>query len=365
MPSVEGFSVLEQLFVKLGLGHQGGEGEPKKAGFRLENLYLTFPDGMLTALVGPNGCGKTTILKLIAGLIRPDEGEIRFDGRNMNDRPAQERNVGMVFQNFALYPHYTSRQNILSYFLFRPKTPELNQQARKKFERTSELLGVELEQLLDRYPGGLSAGEKQRVAIGRAITRDPAAILLDEPFVHLDAKVRDRYRANLRILLRDFGVTSVHVTHDQHEARLMADRLVLMDIGTIEQVGSYQDLYRRPKNLFVAEFLNLDQDTPALNRVDGHLLSSELAGKLIGVRPEDLQVVEQGAPSAMGVTIRRVIPLPVTSEALLVGESESGQLMWKASIHEDHRPGDRVTVGVRQCHVFDPAAGNREQTIRF
>ena len=226
------------------------------AGFSIENLDLTIHDGETMVILGPSGCGKTTLLKIIAGLISPDSGQVRYNGMNVAEVSPGERRIGMVFQNYALYPHLDSKANVLSYFLFRKRTPALDAMARAKYQRTSELMGVELGYLLDRKPTTLSGGEKQRVALGRCITRDPALFLLDEPFSNLDQALREKYRVNLKILLRQFDITTVYVTHDHYEALILADRLAVMDRGRIEQVGTYQEIYDRPRNVFVAEFLN-------------------------------------------------------------------------------------------------------------
>ena len=177
--------------------------------FAIEDLSLTVFDGETLVVLGPSGCGKTTLLKIIAGLIPPRAGRVRYDGVDMAQVRPGDRRIGMVFQNYALYPHLTSRTNVLSYFLFRKKTPELDALAQEKYRRTSELMGVELEDLLDRRPGTLSGGEKQRVALGRCITRDPAVFRLDEPFSSLDQGLREKYRVNLKILLRQFSISTV------------------------------------------------------------------------------------------------------------------------------------------------------------
>jgi ABC-type proline/glycine betaine transport system ATPase subunit len=221
----------------------------RAAEFSIRDLSLSVFDGETMVVLGPSGCGKTTLLKIIAGLIRPDSGAVRYDGLDMAQVRPGDRRIGMVFQNYALYPHMTSRTNVLSYFLFRKKTPEMDALARAKYERTSELMGVELGSLLDRRPTTLSGGEKQRVALGRCITRDPAVFLLDEPFSSLDQALRDRYRVNLKVLLRQFGITTVYVTHDHVEALILADRLAIMDRGRIEQVGTYQELYEQPERV--------------------------------------------------------------------------------------------------------------------
>jgi len=180
-----------------------------QATFSLRDLSLTVPDGKTMVILGPSGCGKTTLLKVITGLMQPDAGVVRYDHVEMKDIPPGARRIGMVFQSYALYPHYTARSNVLSYFLFRKKTPELNALAKAKCERTSELMGVELAHLLDRKPPTLSGGEEQRVALGRCITRDAEVFLVDEPFANLDQALREKYRVNLKVLLRQFDTTTV------------------------------------------------------------------------------------------------------------------------------------------------------------
>src|SRR5262249_10059126 len=218
--------------------------------------------------------------------------------RNMNDVSPGERRLGMVFQNYALYPHLDSRSNVLSYFHFRKKTPELSAMAAAKYQRTSELMGVELEYLLDRKPTKLSGGEKQRVALGRCITRDPALFLLDEPFSNLDQALREKYRVNLKLLLRQFGITTVYVTHDHHEALILADLLVIMDRGRVEQVGTYEEIYDEPENVFVAGFLNRHIGAPPISFLDAeHLASRHVSTETqIGVRPEDVEVSGERGP---------------------------------------------------------------------
>src|SRR5262245_35016748 len=273
----------------------GGRGQAWRgaagAAFAIEGVSLRIPDGKTLVILGPSGCGKTTLLRIIAGLIPPDSGEVRYDDVNVADVPPGDRHIGMVFQQYALYPHMTSRSNVLSYFMFRKKTPELDAMARAKYERTSQLMGVELAYLLDRMPRTLSGGEKQRVALGRCITRDPALFLLDEPFSNLDQALREKYRVNLKILLRQFNITTVYVTHDHYEALILADLLAIMDRGCIEQVGTYQQIYDQPRNVFVASFLNRHSGTPPINFVDArHILDGEHADVRVGVRPEDILV---------------------------------------------------------------------------
>src|SRR5215470_3742863 len=206
----------------------------------------------------------------------------------------------------------TSRRNVLAYFLFRKKTPEMDALARRKYERTSELMGVELEHLLDRHPPTLSGGEKQRVALGRCITRDPAVFLLDEPFSNLDQALRERYRVNLKVLLKQFNITTVYVTHDHHEALILADLIAVMDKGHIEQVGTPQAIYEAPRNVFVAGFLNLNVGTPPLGLLEASLVPEhrDAAGVLLGVRPEDVEIVPLDDAMVRG-TVASALRLPV------------------------------------------------------
>src|SRR5262245_45809723 len=262
--------------VMLDAAHPGPRSAPARGrdtAFSIQDLSLTVPDGKTMVVLGPSGCGKTTLLKLIAGLITPDAGRVRYDGVDVKDVVPGARRIGMVFQNYALYPHFSSRTNVLSYFLFRKKTPEMTALAKAKYQRTSELMGVELEYLLDRKPTTLSGGEKQRVALGRCITRDAELFLVDEPFANLDQALREKYRVNLKTLLQQFSITTVYVTHDHHEALILADLLAVMDHGTIVQVGTPEQIYDEPKNAFVAGFLNRHVGTPPLSVLDGGALA--------------------------------------------------------------------------------------------
>ncbi len=336
-----------------------GEARPTRQ-FALA-VDLTVREGETLVVLGPSGCGKTTLLKLVSGLEKPDEGDILYDGRDVADVPPGGRHIGMVFQNYALFPNYTSKSNILSYFLFRPRTPELNEEARIRFQRTSDLLGVEIEYLLDRMPNGLSGGEKQRVALGRCITRDPAVFLLDEPFANLDQQLRERYRVNLRRLLLEFGVTTIYVTHDQQEALVLADRIAVMDRGSIVQTGVYHHLYATPVNLFVASFFNPDPATPAINVFEGSSVSPALGGKLVGVRPEDISL----GPDGYGIeaAVKDLMSIP-TREDLVATFSAEGE-EFHARLPEIGAPeiGRVVRLKFDRLHLFDAASGSRVDTI--
>jgi len=336
-------------------------GGRRAAAFSIENLDLTIHDGETMVILGPSGCGKTTLLKIIAGLIAPDSGQVRYDGVNVTELPPGARRIGMVFQNYALYPHLDSRANILSYFRFRKRTPELDAMARAKYQRTSELMGVTLASLLDRKPATLSGGEKQRVALGRCITRDPALFLLDEPFSNLDQALREKYRVNLKILLRQFDITTVYVTHDHYEALILADRLAVMDGGHIEQVGTYQEIYDRPRNVFVAGFLNRHVGTPPINLIDGEYLPGDHASTTtrVGVRPEDLDVSREEQEGGISGIVVGAVSLPMMNATILsirVGEHE---VQAQTSGVESLRAGEHVWLFFKRYHVFDRVSGTR------
>ena len=325
--------------------------------FGLHDISLSLPNGQTTVILGPSGCGKTTLLRIIAGLVNPDSGRVFFGSEDVTAQPPRERKLGMVFQDFALYPHFTAKKNILAHFLFRGKlfqgkSPELDEEAREKYQRTSDLMGVDIAYLLERKPNNLSKGEQQRVALARCITRDPALFLLDEPFSSLDQGLREKYRVNLKRLLSEFHVTTVYVTHDQQEALLLADRIVLMDVGHIVQVGNYRELYQAPKNLFVANFLNPDPLTPALNVVDGALVSQRYGGRQLGVRPEDVTLVANGTENSVAVTLTERLDLPTKPLTLLTGHVDGNP--FHASIpHPDGLLPEQVWFRLEKFHVFD------------
>jgi len=286
---------------------------------------------------------------------------VRYDDVDVKDVAPGDRRIGMVFQNYALYPHMTSRKNVLSYFMFRKKTPELDAMARAKYDRTSELMGVELAYLLDRKPTTLSGGEKQRVALGRCITRDPALFLMDEPFSNLDQALREKYRVNLKMLLKQFNITTVYVTHDHYEALILADLLAIMDRGRIEQVGTYQQIYDQPKNVFVAGFLNRHSGTPPINFVDArHVPDGEgLDNVRVGVRPEDVEVSAEATAASIEGIVRGKLDLPISTGTILdvrVGEHE---IHVQTTGVESLRAGDRVWLGFKRYHVFDRESGER------
>jgi len=332
------------------------------ATFSIENLDLTVHDGETMVILGPSGCGKTTLLRIIAGLMAPDSGQVRYDGVDVTEVSPGNRRIGMVFQNYALYPHLDAKANVLSYFMFRKRTPELDALAKAKYQRTSELMGVELAYLLDRKPTTLSGGEKQRVALGRCITRDPVLFLLDEPFSNLDQALREKYRVNLKVLLKQFDITTVYVTHDHYEALILADRLAVMNRGRIEQMGTYQEIYEQPRNLFVAGFLNRHVGTPPINLFEGRDAPRGHwpANACVGVRPEDLGVAREGGADAIAGVVAGVVNLPMMNATILTiragGERE---VHAQAPLVENFRAGERVWLTFNRYHVFDTVSGAR------
>ena len=216
----------------------------------IHGIDLAIDEGEFVALVGPSGCGKSTLLRMIAGLEQISEGEVRIAGRQVNDERPRQRNVAMVFQNYALYPHMTVRQNVaLNMKIAGRSRAEIDE----RVSRAAELL--EITELLERKPAQLSGGQRQRVAMGRAMVRDPSVFLFDEPLSNLDAKLRVQMRSEIKALHEAVSTTSIYVTHDQIEAMTLADRVVVLNNGRIEQIGEPRQLYRRPENTFVAGFI--------------------------------------------------------------------------------------------------------------
>src|SRR5882724_5302162 len=331
------------------------QGTKSASTFSMQGLNLRIPDGKTLVVLGPSGCGKTTLLKIIAGLIPPDSGEVRSNGVEVTTLSPRDRRIGMVFQNYALYPHLSSRRNVLAYFFFRKKTPELDAMAKAKYQRTSELMGVELEYLLDRRPSTLSGGEKQRVALGRCITRDAELFLVDEPFASLDQALREKYRVNLKVLLRQFSITTVYVTHDHHEALILADQIAVMGRGRIEQVGTPMEIYDTPENLFVAGFLNLHAGTPPLSLVPARCLpaGAPLGDAWVGVRPEDVDISKASRDGGVRGRVTEVVRFPAgnsTHVTIRVAEHEVHALL---SSGESPPVGEEAWLTFRRYHLFE------------
>ncbi len=281
----------------------------------IHGVSVDIGDGEFVVLVGPSGCGKSTLLRMIAGLEEISRGEIGIGGRVVNDLRPKDRDIAMVFQNYALYPHMTVAKNMAFSLKLRRESKEVIDQ---KVKRAADILG--LEGLLDRLPKQLSGGQRQRVAMGRAIVRDPQVFLFDEPLSNLDAKLRVQMRTEIKELHQRLKTTTIYVTHDQIEAMTMADKIVVLRDGVVEQMGSPLDLYDKPANLFVAGFIG----SPSMNIIEGEIrgsngsstfvtddgielpsppLPSAAAGRAasFGVRPEHLVLAESGFPAEVQV----------------------------------------------------------------
>lgn len=321
----------------------------------IPGMNLAIEDGEFVALLGPSGCGKSTSLFMLAGIYMPTGGELMFDGQVVNEVEARDRNVGIVFQSYALYPHMSVRDNILFPLRFK-KTPR--DEALARVRAAAEL--VHVGELLERKPSELSGGQQQRVALARALVKEPQLLLLDEPLSNLDATLRLTMRTEIKALQQKLGVTTVLVTHDQIEATTMADRIICMRGGRIEQVGTPDDLYLRPESVFIASFIgsppiNLVSATAADGRarIDG--LSLPIQGSVegpirIGLRPEHLSFAAGGVPG-------RVAQIePMGREILYVVETGVGHLrVLEHGSSAAHAAGEAVAVAFAQDDslVFD------------
>ena len=315
----------------------------------VEGITLDIPEGSFTALLGPSGCGKSTTLRLLAGLELPDEGKILIDGKDVTTSAASDRNLSMVFQSYALFPHLSVAENVIFGLKVRrvPKKERL-EKLRRALEITG-LLGLE-----DRKPSELSGGQRQRVALARAIVAGQRLCLMDEPLSNLDAKLRNAVRKDIKKLQRDLGITVVYVTHDQTEAMSMADTVVLMKDGHIQQVGSPEDLYSRPNNTFVAEFVG----APPMALLQSTVLDGFGEDRTIGIRAENIQIVPKGE-GRMRCTVNESEFLGAETLIGLDHAGATGLCVLKPglSIMGDGSEID-ITFHDENLHVFD-AAGLR------
>ena len=288
----------------------------------LDDVSLTVPGGQTFVIVGPSGCGKSTLLRVVAGLEKNYSGQVLYDGEDMQNVPVRDRSIGMVFQSYALYPNFTNEGN-LSFFFKMHETPD--EETRKRIEETSKLMGIGFKELLPRRPARLSGGERQRVAIARALVRAPELFLLDEPLANLDAKLRVQTRTEIKRLLHRFGITALYVTHDQVEAVALADQIVVMHNGRIEQVGTYKTLTENPASLFVAGFLGL----PPMDLFPGGTISggSMVLDELSIPIPNTINpLIQEGQKVTMGVRREAVMISTEArpgSEVRLQAEAES------------------------------------------
>jgi multiple sugar transport system ATP-binding protein len=343
----------------------------------VRGIDLEIPDGEFTVLVGPSGCGKSTLLRTIAGLEEADDGTIAIDDEIVNDMRPSDRDVAMVFQNYALYPHMTVEKNI-AFGLMARGFPTSEIAARVK--RAAAMLGIA--ELMERRPRQLSGGQRQRVAIGRAIVRNPRLFLFDEPLSNLDAQLRDEMRGEIKRLHQEISTTMIYVTHDQIEAMTLADRIVLLKDGRIEQAGAPLDLFERPATRFVAGFLG----SPAMNFVPARLarrdgsLGLEIGDGLrlvlpparqaayanepdrpltLGIRPEHLARAREGEARAGTVRVSVVVDLiqPTGSRTYITVGLGGTPVVAEVQAHDVHRPGESVDLALdlNRAVLIDPA----------
>ena len=333
----------------------------------IHGVDVDIADGEFVVLVGPSGCGKSTLLRMIAGLEAVTEGTIQIGERLVNNLPPAERDIAMVFQNYALYPHKKVAANMAFALKQRKVDPA---EIKQRVEKAAGILG--LTPYLDRYPRQLSGGQRQRVAMGRAIVRDPQVFLFDEPLSNLDAKLRIQMRTEIKELHQRLQTTTVFVTHDQIEAMTMAQKIVVMQDGRIEQIGSPLDLYDHPRNVFVAGFIG----APAMNMIEGTarrgaagaveangcslpLQTANGAGEgqpvIYGIRPEHLELAEEGVPARVSVVE------PTGAETLVFLRFGKAEIIAAFRDRHHFEPGQTVTLRPRpdKAHIFDGASGER------
>jgi multiple sugar transport system ATP-binding protein len=336
----------------------------------IHGISFDISDGEFVVLVGPSGCGKSTLLRMLAGLEEISGGEIAIDDKVINDLDSKDRDIAMVFQSYALYPHMTVRDNMAFSLKLRKADAELTDQ---RVGNAARILN--LDPLLDRFPRELSGGQRQRVAMGRAIVRDPKVFLFDEPLSNLDAKLRVAMRAEIKALHQRLKTTTVYVTHDQIEAMTMADRIVVMHDGIVEQIGTPLELFDHPKNLFVAQFIG----SPAMNTLEGKLRMADgqawvesqdrrwpLAGVPkgtdgqavhYGIRPSDMTL----SASGQGIAATVVVVEPTGAETELLLQIGNSQIIVVMHGRTDVQPGQTVYLAVdaAKTHVFEVGAGAR------
>ncbi|HEV7718922.1 MAG TPA: sn-glycerol-3-phosphate ABC transporter ATP-binding protein UgpC [Arsenicitalea sp.] len=337
----------------------------------LHGVSVAIPDGQFVVLVGPSGCGKSTLLRMIAGLEDISGGTVSIGSRVVNDLPPKERDISMVFQNYALYPHMTVAEN-MAFSMTLAKAPKAEKAAR--VAKAAEILS--LTPLLERYPRQLSGGQRQRVAMGRSIVRDPQVFLFDEPLSNLDAKLRVAMRAEIKALHQRLRTTTIYVTHDQIEAMTMADQIVVMNDGRVEQIGSPLDLYDRPDNVFVATFIG----SPAMNLVEGTVV--EQAGTsavrtsggtlfplppgfkapagarvIYGFRPEHLIIADADS----GIAAKVLVIEPMGSETQVHLTIDGNECIGVFRDRIAARPGDvlQVRPDASKVNIFDAATKRR------
>ncbi|NLE46007.1 MAG: ABC transporter ATP-binding protein [Chloroflexi bacterium] len=378
-------SQADRAFAERALAHTVEEQSQRSQGagpiVALDHVNLTIPDGHTFAILGPSGCGKSTLLRVVAGLIQDYQGHVYYDDQAMEEIPPKDRYIGMVFQNYALYPHFESKGNLDFFFRIR-RAPD--EEAEERIRITSEMMGIGFKELLGRKPGTLSGGQQQRVAIARAIVRNPRLFLFDEPLSNLDAKLRTQTRVEIKRLLHRFGITSIYVTHDQTEAISLGDQIAVMREGKIEQVGPYQELREKPVNAFVAGFLGY----PPMNLLpggtveDGELRLGDIGVPLpasvrervregqsltLGIRPEEMKLILGRGIESDGVRMRGAVEVvePDFARQSQLAYVRTGSMTYSATGALDVttmiNTGDVVDVVFppEKCYFFDGESGLR------
>lgn len=336
----------------------------------IHGISFEITDGEFVVLVGPSGCGKSTLLRMLAGLEEISGGDIAVDGRVVNDLESKDRDIAMVFQSYALYPHMTVRDNMAFSLKLRKADAALTNQ---RVSNAAKILNLDV--LLDRFPRELSGGQRQRVAMGRAIVRDPKVFLFDEPLSNLDAKLRVSMRAEIKALHQRLKTTTVYVTHDQIEAMTLADRIVVMHDGIIEQIGTPLELFDRPGNLFVAQFIG----SPSMNVFEGNLRAVD--GKMVvdalgvhwpvervsqgrdgqavsyGIRPGDIRISDAG----QGIEAKVIVVEPTGAETELLLEVGGTQIVTVMHGRTSAQPDDivRLDIDASKAHIFEAQTGKR------
>lgn len=328
----------------------------------LDDLDLNIADGEFLVLLGPSGCGKSTTMRIVAGLEEPSSGEILISGRRVNDIPARDRDLAMVFQNYALYPHMTVGENI-AYPL---KIRKVARAERENLVRAAADR-VDMAHLLTRRPAELSGGQRQRVALARAIVRRPQVFLMDEPLSNLDAKLRTVMRGELKNLQRDLGVTTIYVTHDQVEAMTLADRIVILNRAIIQQIGTPAEVYARPANTFVASFIG----SPPMNLLPGQLRDGSFVGAggafaldaaagdvTLGIRPEHVRIAPDGSGHFNGTVFSSELLGDCTILTVKAGDATVAA---KLAPEAGFERGTAVSLSFEagRMHLFDAATGVR------
>jgi len=342
----------------------------------VEELNLDIKDGEFIVVVGPSGCGKSTTLRMIAGLETVTDGEIRLGGERINEKSPKDRDIAMVFQSYALYPHKTVRQN-MAYGLHL-STDLDDEEIDRRVQQAAEMMGIE--DLLEKKPSSLSGGQQQRVATGRAIVREPSVFLFDEPLSNLDAKLRKHMRTELARIHSEVGITTVYVTHDQEEAMTMADRIVILDQGTLQQIGAPKQVYHEPVNRFVANFIG----SPSMNFVDVELVrNADGSGRLVGddfdyevssrllqpldetvsdvefgIRPENVRI-DPDAPTEKSLETTVDVVEIVGSDNFIYLELAGKEFRVRAPSEVEPAEGEpvRITFDEDDIHLFDSASG--------